>query len=103
MCVCVCVCVCVCINLNNLIFLTELFPTLDLLDSRTAYIYIYIYIVILRQIVSFYHKSSVGLDTQDVSSWDQNQADLRQSYILTLKYRHPQCKRRNFHEYIRIR
>ena len=30
------------------------------------------YIVINRQTVSLYHNSSVWLDTQDASSWDQN-------------------------------
>ena len=34
--------------------------------------YAYIYVVIHRQTVSLYQNSSVWLDTQNASSWDQN-------------------------------
>ena len=40
--------------------------------TLSIYIHIYIYIVIHRQTVSLYHNSTVWLDTQDSSSWDQN-------------------------------
>ena len=36
------------------------------------YIYVCIYIVIPRQTDSLFHNSSVRLDTQDASNWDQN-------------------------------
>ena len=45
--------------------------------SLSLSLYIYIYIVIHRQTDSLYHNSSVWLDTQDASSWDQNHLNLR--------------------------
>ena len=39
---------------------------------KYTYIYIYIYTVIHKQTVSLYHNSSVGLDSRDASSQDQN-------------------------------
>ena len=40
--------------------------------NKYVYIYIYIYIVIHRQIVSFYHNSSMWLDTRDAPTRDWN-------------------------------
>ena len=41
------------------------------------------HIFIHRQTVSFYHNSSVWLETHDVSSWDRTRLTLRQSEILS--------------------
>ena len=41
-----------------------------------TFLLIYIYIVIRRQIVSFYHNSSVWVDTLDARSWDRNPSNL---------------------------
>ena len=49
-----------------------------LLLTIHIYMYIYIYIIIHRQTISLYHKSSVWLDTQNTSSWDQNPPNFTQ-------------------------
>ena len=54
--------------LNSKIY--SLVRTNNFIEHYTANIYMYIYIVINEQIVSLYHNSSMGLDTQDASSWD---------------------------------
>ena len=48
-------------------------------------IYIYRYIAIHRKTVSLYHNSSIWLDMQDASSWDQNPADFTSVWYLTPK------------------
>ena len=44
------------------------------------------YIVIVRQTVSLNHNSSVCLDMQDASSWDQNPADFTPVFMYIYIY-----------------
>ena len=50
-------------HLNNLLVLTELFPTPDLLDWRIPHIYIYIYIYIYIIIIIIIHNNNETIQT----------------------------------------